>query len=107
MLKLLKLTAFYSSNLVNFSELGDIVGLDRIRAKKYIHLLEQLFLLKQLPAWHTNENKRLIKMPKLHVAYNDLICAARNIGSEFLLNHPNELGFLLESFVYNVAIKAS
>ncbi len=101
MLKLLKLTAFYSSKLVNFSELGDKVGLDRLTTKKYINLLEQLFLLKQLPAWHTNEYKRLVKTPKLHLVDTGLICAARDINSEFLLRHPKELGFLLESFVYN------
>lgn len=98
---LLKLTAFYSSKLINFSELGAKLGLDRLTVKKYVALLEQLFLLKQLPAWQTSEYKRLVKTPKLHLADTGLLCSARGINAEFLLTHPKELGFLLETFVYN------
>src|SRR3990167_664548 len=55
MLKLLKLTAFYSGKLVNLTELGAKLNLDKITIKKYLGLLENLFLLKHLPAWHSNE----------------------------------------------------
>jgi len=101
MLKLLKLTTFYSSKLINFTELGNTIDLVRLTAKKYINLLEQLFLLKQLPAWHINQHKRLIKTSKLHITDTGLICAARDINAKFLLSHPNEFGFLLETFVFN------
>ena len=50
MAKLLKLTAFYAGKLVNLTELGGKLGLDRLTIKKYMALLEQLFLVKQLPA---------------------------------------------------------
>ena len=101
MQKLLKLTGYYSSKLINFSEIAGKIKLDPGTSKKYINLLRQLFLLNQLPAWHTNEYKRLIKTPKLHMVDTGLICAIRDISSQYLLNHPNELGFLLESFVFN------
>lgn len=101
MLKLLKLTAFYSGKLVNLTELGGKLSLDRITIKKYLGLLENLFLLKHLPAWHSNEYKRLIKTPKLHLIDTGLMCAIRNINSHSLLTYPKELGHLLESFVYN------
>ncbi len=66
MTKLLKLTAFYAGKLINISDLSNKVGLDRPTIKKYLALLEQLFLVEQLPAWHSNEYKRLIKTPKMH-----------------------------------------
>lgn len=99
--KLLKLTTHYSAKLANFSDIGEKIGLNRITTKKYLGLLEQLFLLKQLPAWHTNNYKRLIKTPKLHLTDTGLICAIRNISTEYLSTNPGELGALLESFVYN------
>jgi len=42
------------------------VGLDRPTIKKCLTLLEQLFLVEQLPTWHSNEYKRLIKMTTMH-----------------------------------------
>ncbi len=101
MQKLLQLTAYYSAKLINFSEIGSMLELDRITTKKYLSLLEHLFLINELPAWHTNEYKRLIKTPKLHIVDTGLACAIRNITKETLQQSPIELGFLLETFVYN------
>ncbi|HHJ20772.1 MAG TPA: ATP-binding protein [Gammaproteobacteria bacterium] len=101
MTKLLKLTAFYAGKLVNLTELGNKLGLDRLTTKKYMALLEQLFLVEQLPAWHTNEYKRLIKKPKLHSIDTGLMCAIRGLTRERLVQQPADFGLLLESFVYN------
>lgn len=105
MLKLLKLTAFYSGKLVNLTELGAKLSLDKTTIKRYLGLLENLFLLKHLPAWHSNEYKRLVKTSKLHLIDTGLMCAIRNINSHFLSTHPKEFGHLLESFVYNELLK--
>lgn len=99
--KLLKLTAFYAGKLVNLSELGGKLGLDRITVKKYMALLEQLFLVEQLPAWHSNEYKRMVKTPKLHTVDTGLICAVRGFNRDRLLTQPEDFGLLLETFVYN------
>ncbi len=99
--KLLKLTAFYAGKLVNFTELGRKLGLDHLTIKKYLTLLEQLFLVEQLPAWHSNEYKRLVKTPKLHSVDTGLMCAARGLNRDRLLKQPGDFGLLMESFVYN------
>lgn len=101
MQKLLKLTAYYSGKLVNFLELGNIISLNNETTKKYIQLLEQIFLVKQLPAWHSNEYKRLIKTPKLHMNDTGLVCALRGMNQSTLLQHPENIGILLETFVIN------
>ncbi len=99
--KLLKLTAFYAGKLVNFTELGGKLGLDHLTIKKYMALLEQLFLVGQLPAWHSNEYKRLVKTPKLHSVDTGLMCAARGLNRDRLLKQPEDFGLLMDSFVYN------
>ena len=101
MTKLLKLTAFYAGKLVNLTELGNKLGLNRLTIQKYIALLEQLFLVEQLPAWHSNEYKRLIKKPKLHSIDTGMMCAIRGLTRERLVQQPADFGLLLESFVYN------
>jgi len=101
MSKLIKLIAFYSSKLINTTELGNKIGLDRLTVKKYLALLEQLFLLETLPAWHSNEYKRLTKKPKLHLVDTGMICALRGLTQDKLIQQPTDFGFLLESFIYN------
>jgi len=101
MAKLVRLTAFYAGKLVNLTELGSKLGLDGLTIKKYLGLLEQLFLVEQLPAWHTNEYKRLVKTPKLHSIDTGMMCAVRGLNRERLLKQPGDFGLMLESFVYN------
>lgn len=101
MLKLLNLTAYYAGKLVNLTELGKKLGLDRLTIKKYMALLERLFLVTQVPAWHTNEYKRLVKTPKMHSVDTGIMCAIRGLNSDRILRQPGEFGALLESFVFN------
>ena len=107
MLTLLKLTAFYSGKLINFSELGNKVDLNAETVKKYIELLEHLFFIRKLPAWHSNEQKRLIKTSKVHMTDTGLSCAIRDIDANYLNDHPKEFGSLLETFVLNELYKQS
>ena len=101
MTKLLRLTAFYTGKLSNLTEMGSKLGLSHTTIKKYMRLLEQLFLVDQLSAWHSNEYKRLVKTPKIHPSDTGVICAIRNLNSERLIQQPEIFGLLLESFVYN------
>lgn len=107
MFHLLQLSMHYSAKLLNLSEMGAKIGLNHITVKKYVSILEHLFLIELLPAWHTNESKRLIKTPKLHVCDTGLICSVRNITSDRLDYSTTDLGFLVESFVFNEIKKQS
>ena len=104
---LLKLIAHYSSKLINFSDLGNKINLSSETVKKYIQLLEHLFLIRKLPAWHCNIHKRLIKTPKVHMSDTGLSCALRDIDAEYLVAHPSEFGAVLETFVINELMKQS
>ncbi len=101
MTKLFRLTAFYAGKLSNLSEMGSKLGLSHVTIKKYMTLLEQLFLVERLPAWHSNEYKRLIKTPKIHPTDTGIICAVRELNSKRLIQQPEIFGLLLETFVYN------
>lgn len=107
MVKLVEILALYSGKLINFSDLGKKVGLNRVTVKKYFSLLQQLFLIEILPAWHSNATKRLVKTPKMHVTDTGIICAARGISTEQIRTNPDLYGSLLESFVFNELRKQS
>lgn len=99
--RLLQLVAVLSGQLVNLTELGGRLGLNRLTAGRYFALLEQLFLVERLPAWHSNEFKRLVKTPKMHSVDTGMTCALRGMTRRRLLERPKDFGALLESFVYN------
>ena len=101
MTSLLKLAALHSGRLVNFSEWSGKLGLSRETVKGYVTLLQQLFLLELLPAWHSSDAKRLVKTPKLHLTDTGLICALSGLGTDRLRKQPERFGQLLESFVHN------
>jgi predicted AAA+ superfamily ATPase len=78
--KLLSILSWYSGKLINLSDIAGKVGLDRATVKKYMALLEQLFLIDTLAPWHTNAYKRLVKTHKLHIQDTGIICATRKIN---------------------------
>ena len=105
MAKLMNVIMCHSGQLINFSDLGNKVKLDGVTVKKYIALLEQLFLVKKLPAWHSSEYKRLVKMPKIHAVDTGMMCAVRGLNKQKLMNNPMLIGPLLETFVFNELCK--
>jgi predicted AAA+ superfamily ATPase len=64
--RLLQVLADHSGQLTNFSQLGGQIGLDDKTTRKYIAILEQLFLVHRVEPWFRNQLKRLVKTPKLY-----------------------------------------
>jgi len=102
---LLKRLANNTANLVNVAELNKGLSFDAKTAKKYIHILTQLFLVDALPPWYTNRNKRLIKTPKIHLCDTGLLCALSALSKKHLIKDRATTGHVVESFIYNELIK--
>ncbi len=62
-------------------------------------MLERLFLVRRLPAWHRNPAKRLVKTPKIHLLDSGLAATLADLTAADWLNHRDRMGHLLESFV--------
>ena len=97
--KLLKYAAVNTSSLLNTNSLAAPLEESRPTIAKFLTLLERIFLLERLPAWHSNRNKRLVKSPKLHMMDTGLAAAILRVNSNSLQNDPNLHGRLLETFV--------
>lgn len=97
--RLLELLAVRSAQLFNASNLASGLGLHRDTVEHYVSVLERLFLVRRLPAWHRNTGKRLIKSPKLHLVDSGLAATLAGLSSEDWLSKRERMGHLLESFV--------
>lgn len=98
--RLLTLAAGQTARLLNVSDLSAPFQLSRPTIRDYVTLLERVFLLEQLPPWHSNRLSRLIKTPKLHLGDTGLACALLGLDAEALWLDRGTLGQLLETFVY-------
>ena len=65
--QLLEAAASQTARLFNLSHLAAPFEVSRPTIRDYVTLLERVFLLERLPAWHSNRLSRLVKRPKLHL----------------------------------------
>jgi len=98
--RLLALAAAQTAQLFNASDLAAPFQLSRPTIADYVTLLERVFLLEQLPPWHSNRLSRLVKTPKLHLGDTGLACALLGVDAAGLTADRPRLGPLLETFVF-------
>lgn len=99
LLRLLELLAYRTGSLLNISSLSNELAIDRATVDRYLSVLERLFLVHQLPAWHRNYAKRLIKSPKLHLVDTGLAAALARLTEEQWVTSGERFGALFESHV--------
>lgn len=98
--RLLMLAASQTARLLNVTDLAAPFQLSRPTIRDYITLLARVFLLEELPPWHTNRLRRLVKSPKLHLCDTGIACALLGVNAKALLADRQLLGQLLETFVF-------
>jgi len=98
--RLLALAAGQTARLLNVTDLASPFQLSRPTIGDYVTLLERVFLLEQLPPWHSNRLSRLIKTPKLHLGDTGVACALLGLDAPALTRDRATLGQLLETFVF-------
>ncbi|MCF8083187.1 MAG: ATP-binding protein [Deltaproteobacteria bacterium] len=98
--RLLTLAAGQTACLLNVSDLAAPFQISRPTIREYLTLLTRIFLMEELPPWHNNRLKRLIKTPKLHLSDTGLAGALLGLEGNALWNDRALFGQLLETFVY-------
>lgn len=99
MLRLIEILSLRTASLLNVSTLANELGVSRQTTEKYISILERLFLIRRLPAWHLNQSKRLIKTPKIHLIDSGIIASLNGLKAEDWFDYSADFGNILESFV--------
>lgn len=98
--RLLAAAAAQTARLANVSDLAAPFQVSRPTIRDYLTLLARVFLLEELPPWHTNRLSRLVKTPKLHLGDTGLACALLGADAKALKADRALLGQLLETFAY-------
>jgi predicted AAA+ superfamily ATPase len=97
--RLLALLASRSASLLNVADVSRAVGIPNTTLHRYMALLEAIYLVCPLPAWHANLGLRLVKAPKLLLNDTGLIAGLLALNAERLDSESTLLGQLLETFV--------
>jgi predicted AAA+ superfamily ATPase len=103
--RLLQLLAHQSGQLTNFTQIGGQIGMDDKTTRKYIGILEQLFLVQRVSPWFHNELKRLIKTPKSHFVDSGLLATLLALSPGQIAKDRSTFGALLETFVFAEGMK--
>lgn len=98
--KLMSFAATQTGQLFNLSNLSRSFQYSRETAHNYIAVLETMFMIDKVPAWHNNRGKRLVKTPKLHISDTGIACSLMGLDKAALMQDRDQLGHLFETFVF-------
>lgn len=99
MRRLWSMLAHNNSQTVNYSKLGESLGVSYKTIKSYIDTLTDFYMVRQLQPWSGNTKKRLVKSPKLYLRDSGLAHRLLSIADfEALLGHP-AIGASWEGYV--------
>ena len=103
--RLLQVLAHHSGQLTNFTQIGGQIGFDDKTTRKYLGILEQLFLVRRVEPWFRNQLKRLVKTPKLHFLDSGLLAMLVGVTPTRIAKDRSLFGGLLETFVFSEVLK--
>jgi predicted AAA+ superfamily ATPase len=98
--RVLQAIALRTGGPLNGADVGRSLGINQMTLRRYLALLEALFLVVPLPAWFENLGKRLAKAPKLYLNDSGLLGHLLGLDGAAVSSAP-ALGPLLETFVVN------
>ncbi|MDP2040663.1 MAG: ATP-binding protein [Algoriphagus sp.] len=99
--KLLMMIASSNGGILNYSTFGKSLGLTIPTIKTYLNFLIEAFLVREIPSWHMNIKKRLVKSPKLFYRDTGMLHNLLGISSLENLFGNIVLGNSWETFVIN------
>ena len=105
--RLLLLLAHYHGQVANLRALATTLEIGQSTVRRYLDLMEHLFLIRQLRPWHENLKKRQVKRPKLYFRDSGVFHHLIGAGTmDELLTNPR-LGASWEGFVLEKTLAES
>lgn len=101
------LLAHYHGQVWNAAEAARTLEVSQSTARRYVDLLQDLFMVRQLQPWFANLGKRQVKSPKIYLRDTGLLHYLLGIRTEQELSlHPRS-GASWEGYVIEETIKAA
>ncbi len=92
------MVAHYHAQRWNGAELARSFGLSETSVRRYLDLLTDALVLRQLPAWHANVGKRQVKAPKVFIEDSGLLHVLLGIPDASALESHPKVGASWEGF---------
>jgi len=97
--RIVTMLAHHNGQTVNYSALGNSLGISNVALRSYIDLLAGTFMLDIVQPWNNNESKRLVKAPRIYIQDTGIATALLGLGSfEEMSFHPS-FGSMWETLV--------
>ena len=101
------LLAHYHGQIWNAAEAARTLNVSETTARRYVDLLQDLYMVRLLPPWHANLGKRQVKTPKIYLRDTGILHYLLGIRTEQdLLLHPRS-GASWEGYAIEETIKAT
>ncbi|MBU0486755.1 MAG: DUF4143 domain-containing protein, partial [Bacteroidetes bacterium] len=97
--------AGYHGGILNASSLSSALDISAPTVRKYIYFLENAFLIRTLPPFFVNFNKRLVKAPKIYIRDSGVLHFLRHISSFESLENNVLIGSSWEGYVLEQIIQ--
>jgi len=98
--------AHYHGQTWNAADPARTLGVSESTVRRYLDLLTDAFMVRQLQPWHANLRKRQVKAPKVYVRDSGLLHQLLGIDTaKALMNHP-KLGASWEGFAIEQVLVA-
>lgn len=98
--------AHYHGQIWKATDPARALGVSESTTRRYLDLLTDAFMLRQLQPWHANLSKRQVKAPKVYVRDSGLLHQLLGIRTDKeLLSHP-KVGASWEGFVLEQVLAA-
>jgi predicted AAA+ superfamily ATPase len=106
LLRFWTMLAHYHGQIWNGAEIARALGISEVTVRRYLDILEGVFMLRVLRPWFANVQKRQVKSPKIYFRDSGLLHYLLGIRTENdLYSHP-KIGASWEGYVIEEVIKA-
>lgn len=108
--RLMQMLAHLHGSVLNYSLIAKSLGVSSPTISNALDYLENAYIIRRLPAYHTNIKKRLVKSPKLYIRDTGMVNHLLRIhDKKELLGHPSAgaiwEGFVIEQIISQLGTK--
>ena len=101
----LRMISHLHGSLLNYSTVGNSLGLTHTTVQRYVNILEQAFLVRRLEPWFINMGKRMVKSSKIYIRDSGNLHYLHNIRSFTDLTQNPIAGASWEGYIIEQVIQ--
>ena len=97
--------AHYHGQIWNGAEFGRAFGVSHTSVRRYLDLLSNTFVIRQLPPWQENVKKRQVKSPKVYISDSGILHTLLDLDTMRALEGHPKVGASWEGFALEAVIR--